>query len=86
MLAVIERLNEYLQESLLGYYALADIKGFLADLEGWIRRKLRVIIWKQWKRTKTRFKELRKLGLSIEATKSLQSERILETSENSSIT
>jgi len=73
--AVIEELNQYLQSSLLGYYALADMKGFLTDLEGWIRRKLRVIIWKQWKRTKTRFKELRKLGLSIEATKTIVSSR-----------
>ena len=72
--AVIKRLNEYLQGA-LGYYALADMKGFLKDLSGWIQRKLRVIIWKQCKRTKTRFKELRKLGLSIEATKKIVSSR-----------
>lgn len=73
--AVIKRLNEYLQGSILGYYALADMKGFLTELEGWIRRKLRTIIWKQWKVTKTRFKELRKLGLSVEATKKIVSSR-----------
>jgi RNA-directed DNA polymerase len=73
--AVIERLNKYLRGSLLGYYALADMKGFLTDLEGWIRRKLRVVIWKQWKQTRTRFNELRKLGLSIEITKKIVSSR-----------
>lgn len=73
--AVIEELNAYLQGSLLSYYALADMKGFLTELEGWIRRKLRVISWKHWKRTKTRFKELRKLGSPIEATKKIVSSR-----------
>lgn len=72
--AVIERINEYLLGA-LGYYALADMKRFLTQLEGWIRRKLRVILWKQWKRTRTRFKELRNLGLSIDETKKIVSSR-----------
>lgn len=51
------------------------MKGFLTDLEGWIRRKLRVIIWKQWKQTRTYFNELRKLGLPIEIPKKIVSSR-----------
>lgn len=72
--AVIKRLNEYLIGA-IGYYALADMKSFLTKLEGWIRRKLRVILWKQWKRPKTRFRELRKLGLSEELAKKIVSSR-----------
>jgi hypothetical protein len=37
------------------------------ELDGWLRRKLRVILWKQWKRTYTRAKNLIKLGLSSDA-------------------
>ena len=34
----------------------------MATLDSWIRRRLRCFVWKQWKRGKTRFAELRKRG------------------------
>ena len=48
----------------INYFKLADMKMFLIELEKWIRRKLRVIIWKHWKNCKTRFRKLVGMGLS----------------------
>jgi len=47
----------------IAYYRLADVKGIFEKLDQWIRRKLRRIVWKQWKRPKTRFKKLLARGL-----------------------
>jgi RNA-directed DNA polymerase len=35
-------------------------------LDEWVRRKLRCILWRQWKRPKTRARELRRRGLDVE--------------------
>jgi RNA-directed DNA polymerase len=35
----------------------------LQDLDSWVRRRLRCFKWKQWKRGKRRFAELRRLGV-----------------------
>ena len=48
------------------YFRLAEVKGLFEELDGWIRRKLRCIIWRQKKRTKARAKILMKRGLSEE--------------------
>ena len=48
----------------VNYFKIADMKRFLEKIDQWIRRKLRVIIWKQWKKIKKRYTCLRKLGIS----------------------
>src|SRR5215470_2929950 len=45
------------------YFRLAEVKGIFEELDGWIRRKLRCLLWRQWKRTFTRAKNLMKRGL-----------------------
>jgi hypothetical protein len=45
------------------YFKLTETKQFAEELDGWIRRKLRNIIWRQWKKPRTRSKNLLKLGL-----------------------
>lgn len=47
----------------VNYFGMADEKKVFGDLDGWIRRKLRGILWRQWKRPKTRQKRLIALGL-----------------------
>ncbi len=47
----------------VNYFRLAEIKGVFEELDGWIRRKLRCILWRQWKRTFTRAKNLMRRGL-----------------------
>jgi len=58
----IGRLNTYLGVW-MGYFALAETPSVFKDLDGWIRRRLRMCLWKQWKRVRTRYRELRALGL-----------------------
>jgi hypothetical protein len=58
----IERLNAYLG-GWMGCFALAETPSIFKNLEGWMRRRLRMCLWKQWKRVRTRYRELRALGL-----------------------
>ncbi len=48
----------------VNYFKLADMKRLLRDTDAWYRRRLRMVIWKQWKRVKTRCNNLVKLGIS----------------------
>ncbi len=60
-----ETLNPLLR-GWMNYFHLSETKGFAEELDGWIRRHLRCLIWRQWKRTTTRFKRLRALGLEYD--------------------
>jgi RNA-directed DNA polymerase len=48
----------------VNYFRYAGVKGIFEELDGWIRRHLRKILWRQWKRPVTRAKRLMRLGLS----------------------
>jgi len=48
----------------INYFRYSEVKGIFEELDGWLRRKLRRILWKQWKRPKTRAKKLMQRGLS----------------------
>jgi RNA-directed DNA polymerase len=45
------------------YFRLAETRVSFEELDQWLRRKLRCILWRQWKRPRTRAKELMKRGL-----------------------
>lgn len=45
------------------YFCLAEVKSVFEELDGWLRRKLRAILWRQWKRCYTRARNLMKRGL-----------------------
>jgi group II intron reverse transcriptase/maturase len=45
------------------YFRLARTPSVYRDLDGWVLRRLRLCLWKQWKRARTRLRELRALGL-----------------------
>jgi RNA-directed DNA polymerase len=47
----------------ISYFRLSQVKAALEEVDGWIRRKLRCILWVQWKSPKTRAEKLRKLGI-----------------------
>jgi len=62
-----ERRKEALRQYITGwvnYFKLADIKNLLIETDKWYRRRIRMVIWKQWKKVKTRFHNLIKLGLN----------------------
>jgi hypothetical protein len=58
----IEALNPVLR-GWTSYFRLTEVKGVLQDLDGWIRRKLRCLLWRQWKRPTTRNRRLQARGL-----------------------
>lgn len=47
----------------LGYYYIADMKTRIQAFNEWIRRRIRQILWKQWKKTKARHDNLKRLGI-----------------------
>jgi len=59
---IIQEINIYII-GWIGYYRLAKTPSVYEGLDGWIRRRLRQMIWKRWKRGTTRYKELVKLGV-----------------------
>ena len=47
----------------INYFKLADMKTLLQETDEWMRRRVRMIYWKQWKRVRTKFKILKSLGV-----------------------
>lgn len=50
----------------VNYFGKADMKSLLRSNDEWLRHRIRAIYWKQWKKVKTKFKELKKLGVEEE--------------------
>jgi RNA-directed DNA polymerase len=50
----------------VNYFRYAGVKGIFEELDGWIRRHLRKILWRQWKRSSSRAMRMMRLGLSEE--------------------
>jgi RNA-directed DNA polymerase len=42
----------------INYFKLAEVKQFAEELDSWVRRRLRLILWRQWKRPWTRMKRM----------------------------
>jgi len=47
----------------VNYFKLADMKALLERIDGWCRRRIRAVYWKQWKRIRTKMRALIKLGI-----------------------
>ncbi|EPL5632113.1 TPA: group II intron reverse transcriptase/maturase [Proteus mirabilis] len=62
---VIEELTPVLR-GWISYFRYTAVKGVLEELDSWINRKLRCLLWRQWKRPHTREKKLMRAGLSEE--------------------
>jgi len=48
----------------VNYYKIADMKGYLINIDKWMRRRIRMIYWKRWKLIRTRYRNLQKLGIN----------------------
>jgi RNA-directed DNA polymerase len=59
---ILEKINRQ-AVGWVGYFRLADTPSTIEALDEWLRRRLRQLIWKRWKRGKTRWRELVKLGV-----------------------
>jgi RNA-directed DNA polymerase len=60
---IVKQLSSYLH-GWIGYFGYCQTPRVLRKLEGWIRRKLRCLVWLRWKSGKTRYNRLRALGMS----------------------
>jgi RNA-directed DNA polymerase len=60
--AVIEDLARYLV-GWRGYFRYGELPSELRNLDKWTRRRLRAVMWKQWKCGRTRYRELRQRGI-----------------------
>jgi RNA-directed DNA polymerase len=58
-------LNRYVR-GWIGYFGLARQFDDFADLDGWIRRRVRMCYWKQWRYARTKVRNLRQLGVSLD--------------------
>ena len=58
----IKKLRQYIQ-GWVNYFRIADMKQLVRSIDKWMRRRIRMIYWKQWKRVRTRIKMLEHLGI-----------------------
>ena len=59
---VVGELNEYIK-GWWSYFSLCEARTCLKDLNAWVIRRLRAVIWKQWKLPRTKVRELIKRGI-----------------------
>ncbi|WP_246772626.1 group II intron reverse transcriptase/maturase [Paenibacillus polymyxa] len=59
---VMENIKVYIR-GWIGYFYVADMKRILQSWNEWLRRRMRMYIWKQWKKPRTKVQNLRKLGI-----------------------
>jgi group II intron reverse transcriptase/maturase len=59
----IDRINRF-TTGWMAYFRLADLATTFRDLDGWLRRRLRQVRWKEWKTTAAKRHNLRILGIS----------------------
>lgn len=59
---VMESVKVYIR-GWMGYFYVADMKRILQSWNEWLRRRMRMYIWKQWKKPRTKVDNLRKLGI-----------------------
>ncbi len=57
-----KKLSRYIM-GWVNYFRIADIKKLLKTTDEWMRRRIRMVFWKQWKRVKTKFEMLMSLGI-----------------------
>ena len=60
---ILKRLKRY-TTGWLGYYSIADMENHMKRLTEWVRRRIRQIYWKQWKKIKTKHDNLVRLGIN----------------------
>ncbi|WP_068501386.1 group II intron reverse transcriptase/maturase [Paenibacillus kribbensis] len=59
---VMENVKAYIR-GWIGYFYVADMKRILQSWNEWLRRRMRMYVWKQWKKPRTKVQNLRKLGI-----------------------
>ncbi|WP_010250702.1 group II intron maturase-specific domain-containing protein [Acetivibrio cellulolyticus] len=58
----IQKLKEFVR-GWINYFSEAEMKKLVGETDEWLRRRIRAIYWKQWKKVKTRYRMLKALKL-----------------------
>ena len=64
IIKTMEKIKVYMR-GWLNYYGIADMKNNVEKLNGWLYRRIRMCIWKQWKLPRTRMRKL--IGLGVDS-------------------
>ena len=64
IIGTMKRIEIYMR-GWLNYYGIADMKSNIENLNGWLYRRIRMCIWKQWKLPRTRRRKL--IGLGVDS-------------------
>ena len=59
------RLNQIIR-GWVNYFKLADMKNLMQKLDEWVRSRIRMVTWNRWKKVRTRFRNLKSLGIDEE--------------------
>ncbi|PRO66672.1 group II intron reverse transcriptase/maturase, partial [Alkalicoccus urumqiensis] len=62
LMDILREVNQVLR-GWIAYYGISRMKNYIQDLAQWVRRRFRQLIWKRWKKVKTRYQKLRKRGI-----------------------
>lgn len=65
---VIGEVNQFTR-GWVGYFRLAETKNIFEETDEWLRRRCRWLLWRQWKKPRTRFKRMVQFGLDVERAK-----------------
>ena len=57
-----QKLTEFVR-GWINYFKKADMKTLMVEIDEWLRRRIRAVYWKQWKKVKTRYRMLKALKL-----------------------
>ncbi|MGI5921756.1 MAG: group II intron maturase-specific domain-containing protein [Syntrophomonadaceae bacterium] len=59
------RLNQVIH-GWMNYFKLADARNLIQRLDEWIRSRIRMVTWKRWKKVRTRYENLKRMGIKEE--------------------
>lgn len=59
----IDKLKRYIR-GWINYFKIADMKQLLIKTDEWMRRRIRMVYWKQWKKVKTKYRMLKRYGVN----------------------
>lgn len=71
---IVKRINQT-TVGWINYYGIANMKTFITEIQGWLNHRLRQLIWKRWKKMKTRYQYLRKYGINHDDAMKMASSR-----------
>jgi group II intron reverse transcriptase/maturase len=71
----VKRRLKYYVDGWVNYFCMADMKGLTHRIDQWLKRRIRMMIWKQWKRVRTKYRDLLHLGINPSKVHSIANSR-----------